>query len=114
MGMQIFGTEKCFDTKKAQRYFKERGVLLQFIDLKQKGMSKGELKSVITAVGDIGLLADPKTKEAAAYHLFQYLSKEDQLDKLVEVPLLLKTPIVRNGSKATIGYQPDIWKTWNI
>ncbi len=112
MGLQIFGTDKCFDTKKAQRYFKERGIQLQYIDLKQKGMSKGELKSVINAVGDIDLLADPKSKNKDAYHLFQYLSSEDKLEKLIEVPLLLRTPIVRNGAKATIGYQPEVWKEW--
>ena len=51
MNIQIFGKNKCFDTKKAQRYFKERGIKFQFVDLKVKGLSKGELDSVMKAVG---------------------------------------------------------------
>ena len=79
MNIQIFGKNKCFDTKKAQRWFKERGIKFQMIDLAQKGMSKGELDSVLKAVGG--------------------------LDNL-------KTPIVRNGRQATVGYQPDVWEQW--
>jgi len=108
MNIQIFGKAKCFDTKKAERYFKERGVKFQAIDILQKGLSKGELNSVITAVGINALVSE----KAADYHLFKHLTPEAQPDKLLENPALYKTPIVRNGKSATIGYQPDVWKKW--
>ena len=110
MNIQIFGKAKCFDTKKAERFFKERGVKFQFIDLNVKGMSKGELESVKKAVGSLETLIDEKAKDAA---LVKYLAYEqDKFDKLVENPKMLKTPIVRNGKQATVGYCPDVWKNW--
>jgi len=110
MNIQIFGKAKCFDTKKAERFFKERGVKFQFIDLNVKGMSKGELESVKKAVGSLEALIDEKAKDAA---LVKYLAYEqDKFDKLVENPKILKTPIVRNGKQATVGYCPDVWKNW--
>ena len=93
MNIQVFGTKKSFDTKKAQRYFKERRVKFQFIDLKEKGMSKGELESVARAVGGI-------------------LSPDQKFDKLLENQHVLAEPVVRNGKQATVGYAPDVWKTW--
>ena len=90
MNIQIFGKYKCFDTKKAQRYFKERRVKFQAIDLNKYGISKGELTSVLRSVKLPDLIDD----------------------KLLEDPTLLRTPIVRNGKQATVGYQPDIWKGW--
>ena len=112
MNIQIFGKSKCFDTKKAQRYFKERGISFQFIDMAQKGMSKGEYTSVKQAVGGMDKLIDEKTKDQQTYLLIKYLAEEDKEEKLLENPKLFKTPIVRNGKKATIGYQPEIWKQW--
>lgn len=109
MNIQIFGKSKCFDTKKAQRYFKERRIPFQNIDLLDKGMSRGELKSVVAAVG-LDALIDPKHPDAA---LLQYLAyDEDKLEKLLENPRLLKTPIVRNGRKATVGDRPEVWREW--
>lgn len=109
MNIQIFGTSKCFDTKKAQRYFKERRVKFQAIDLAKTGISPGELKSVKNAVG-LDALIDEANPDAA---LLRYLAyEEDKLEKLLENPKLLKTPIVRNGRQATVGYQPDVWKGW--
>lgn len=109
MNIQIFGKSKCFDTKKAERWFKERGVKFQSIDLGKKGISAGELKSVRQAVG-LEALIDERHPDAA---LLQYLAyDEDKMEKLLENPALLKTPIVRNGRQATVGYQPDVWKTW--
>lgn len=111
MNIQIFGKSKCFDTKKAQRYFKERGVKVQDIDLVKKGMSRGELQSVLRAVGGLSAVIDEGQEEAA---LLRYLAyDEDKLEKLLEHPKLLKSPIVRNGQKATVGYQPEVWKTWD-
>ncbi len=109
MIIQIFGKSKCFDTKKAERWFKERRIKYQYIDVLKYGMSRGELSSVKNAVG-LEAMADPSDQD---YPLFRYLAgAEAKLDKLYEVPELLKTPIVRNGKKATVGYCPEIWKSW--
>lgn len=112
MNIQIFGTNKCFDTKKAQRYFKERGVKFQFIDLKEKGLSKGEFNSIKQAVGGLDNMIDQNCKDKDTLALIQYLSAEDKELKVLENQHLLLTPIVRNGKFATVGYKPDIWKEW--
>ena len=109
MNIQIFGKSKCFETKKAERYFKERRVKFQAIDLKRYGISRGELASVLRSVS-LDDLVDPKHPDAA---LLRYLARqEDKVEKLLEDPTLLRTPIVRNGKQATVGYQPDVWKGW--
>ena len=112
MNIQIFGTKKSFDTKKAQRYFKERRIKVQFIDLKEKGMSKGELQSVMLAVGGIDAVVDANAKDQDTVALITYLAESQKFDKLLENQQVLREPIVRNGQKATVGYCPDIWKTW--
>ena len=112
MNIQIFGTKKCFDTKKAERYFKERNIKYQLIDLKEKGMSKGELNNVLSAVGGLDAVINPNAKDQDTVALIKYISEEDKLDKVLENQQILKTPIVRNGKQATVGYQPDVWKTW--
>ena len=112
MNIQIFGTKKSFDTKKAQRYFKERRIKFQFIDLKEKEMSKGELQSVVQAVGGLDEVIDPKAKDQDTVALIIYLAESQKFDKLLENQQVLREPIVRNGRKATVGYQPDIWKGW--
>lgn len=112
MNIQIFGTKKSFDTKKAQRYFKERRVKFQFIDLREKGMSKGELQSVMRAVGGIDQLIDPKAKDQDTVALITYLAESQKFEKLLENQQVLREPIVRNGSQATVGYEPDVWKAW--
>ena len=109
MNIQIFGKSKCFDTKKAERYFKERRIKYQSIDLIRYGMSRGEFNSVKSAVG-LNSLIDEKANDA---EILAYLAYDaDKEEKLFENPALLKTPIVRNGKKATVGYCPDIWKEW--
>ncbi len=109
MNIQIFGKAKCFDTKKAERYFKERRIRFQSIDLLRFGMSRGELGAVVRAVGLSAVMDD----ESPDYPLLQYLAYDaDKLEKLLEDPRLLRTPIVRNGRQATVGYCPDVWKTW--
>lgn len=110
MNIQIFGKAKCFDTKKAQRYFKERRISFQAIDMTSKGMSKGELKSVMSAVGGIDALLDEKQEGAAVVKYLAY--DEDKIEKLLENPKLIKTPVVRNGRLATVGYRPEVWKEW--
>lgn len=112
MNIQIFGTNKCFDTKKAQRYFKERGVKFQFVDLKEKGLSKGEYNSIKQAVGGLDNMLDNNCKDKDTLALLQFMSPEDKDEKLLENQQVLLTPIVRNGKKATVGYQPDVWKSW--
>lgn len=112
MNIQIFGKTKCFDTKKAQRYFKERGIKFQYIDLKEKSMSKGEFNSVKQALGGYDKLIDETCKDQDTLALVKYIAEEDREAKILENQQILKTPIVRNGKKASIGYQPDIWKTW--
>lgn len=112
MNIQIFGKSKCFDTKKAERFFKERGIKYQSVDILSKGMSKGEFNSVATSVGGWENLVDTSSK-TYQNSTMQYLAyDDDKIEKLLETPAMFKTPIVRNGKKATIGYQPDIWKTW--
>lgn len=112
MNIQVFGTKKCHDTKKAERFFKERGIKYQFIDMKEKSMSKGELTSVVQAAGGIENLIDENCKDKDTLALIKYIADEDKLEKILENQQVIKTPVVRNGKQATIGYQPDIWKKW--
>ena len=110
MNIQIFGTKKCQDTRKAERFFKERRIKYQYIDLAEKGLSKGELLSVIQAAGGIDAVIDPNCKDRDLLALWQNLVPEDRFDKLLENQVLLKEPIVRNGKKAAVGYEPEKWK----
>lgn len=112
MNIQIFGTKKSADTRKAERFFKERGIKFQSVDLREKGLSKGELQSVMQAAGGLDALIDPDCKDQQALALIKYLVPEQKLAKLLENQSVLKQPIVRNGKQATVGYQPDVWKTW--
>lgn len=109
LNIQIFGKSKCFDTKKAERFFKERHIRFQSVDLPAKGMSKRELESVIRAVGGIEQLVNQKDPD---YPLFQHLLPDAQFEMLLETPEMLRTPIVRNGQKATVGEASAIWKKW--
>ena len=109
MNIQIFGKSKCFDTKKAERWFKERRVKFQAVDLKKQGMSLGELSSVKNAVG-LEAMVDPKHPDAV---LVSYLAGDQtKRGKLVDDPSLLRTPIVRNGKQVTVGYCPEVWEQW--
>lgn len=109
MNIQIFGKSKCFDTKKAERYFKERRIKVQAIDVKKFGMSRGELISVKNAIG-LDAMVDPAHPDAV---LLSYLASDQaKLDRIFEDPTLLRTPIVRNGRQATVGFCPDVWAGW--
>ena len=112
MNIQIFGTKKSSDTRKAERFFKERGIRFQSIDLKQKGLSKGEFQSVSQAVGGLDEMIDPNCKDKDLLALIKYIASEDKLQKVLENQTVLKQPIVRNGRQVTVGYQPDVWKKW--
>lgn len=109
MNIQIFGKAKCFDTKKAERYFKERGIKFQRIDIYGVGMSRGEFSSVKTAAG-LDAMIDAS---APGSEILRYLAHDsDREEKLFENPAFIKTPIVRNGRSATVGYCPETWKLW--
>lgn len=112
MNIQIFGTKKCFDTKKAQRYFKERNIKFQFIDLSQKSVSRGELNSIIANAGSLENVINEKSKYYESSFIKYVAGDEAKIEKILENGELLKTPIVRNGKQSTIGYCPEIWKTW--
>ena len=99
MNIQIFGTKKCNDTKKAERFF--------------KGMSKGEFLSVAQENGGLENMIQWEGKDHDTLALIRYLADEDKLEKVLENPQVIKTPVVRNGKKSTLGYQPDVWKTWD-
>lgn len=112
MNIQIFGKSKCFDTKKAERYFKERRIKYQYIDLNRYGMSGKEFDSVLRAVGGIDNLIDWQSK-SDQITLMKYMEdKRAKEDKVFDDPSLMKTPIVRNGKQATAGFQPDVWAKW--
>ena len=113
MNIQIFGTKKSADTRKAERFFKERGIKFQFVDLKEKGLSKGEFNSVSQAIGGMDKLIDENAKDKDTLVLIKYTAEEDKLEKILENQQVLVQPIVRNGKKATVGYQPDVWKGWD-
>ncbi|MBE6774596.1 MAG: ArsC family transcriptional regulator [Ruminococcaceae bacterium] len=113
MNIQIYGTNKCFDTKKAQRYFKERNIKFQFVDLAKFGMSKGEYQSIKRALGcKLEDLVNEKSKKYDSSYIKYLASEEAKEEKLLENQELFKTPIVRNGKKATLGFCPDEWKKW--
>ena len=113
MNIQIFGTKKCNDTKKAERFFKERGIKYQFIDMKEKGMSKGKFTSVAQANDGLENMINLDGKDQDILALIKYIADEDKLEKVLENPQVIKTPVVRNGKQSTLGYQPDVWKGWN-
>jgi arsenate reductase len=109
----MFGSKKCPETRKAARFFKERGVTIHAVDLGQKGMSGGELRNVAARVGGIEALIDrggQRYLERGLKHAAPTGPRIEQM--LVDDPLLLRTPIVREGSRATVGYTPEVWQRW--
>ena len=105
MNIQIFGTKKCNNTKKAERFFKERGIKFQFIDMK-------EFNSVAQVNGGLENMINWEGKDKDLLALIKYIADEDKLEKVLENPQVIKTPVVRNGKQSTLGYQPDVWKAW--
>lgn len=112
MNIQIFGTKKCSDTRKAERFFKERRIKYQLIDMKEKGMSRGEFNSIKQTVGGLDKIIDGNARDKDLLILLEYLSDGDKEEKIFENQSVIKTPVVRNGKKATVGYCPDVWKDW--
>ena len=114
MGVQIYGTAKSFDTKKAERWFKERRIAYQLIDMKRFGLSSREFDSVLRAVGGVEQLVD-WDKKSPELDLLPYLSGEEaKADKVYEHQELIRLPVVRLGKQATVGYRPEIWQTWEV
>lgn len=112
MNIQIFGSTKSSDSRKAERYFKERRIKYQFIDMKKYGMSGGEFDNVLRAVGGIEKLVDWDGKDPDL-DLIKYMADErDKEDKVFENQGLMKLPVVRNGKQATVGYCPEVWASW--
>ena len=112
MNIQIFGTKKSKDSQKAKRFFKERGIKFQYVDMKMKGLSKGEFESVLKAVGGLEAMIDRNCKDKDLLALVTYIAEEDRAEKVLENQSVLLLPIVRNGKQATVGYQPEVWKKW--
>ena len=112
MNVQIFGTKKSSDARKAERWFKERRVKAQFIDLLDKGISKGELRSVAQVCGGLDALIDPDCKDKDALALVTDLAPAQKEDAILEHPQVLRQPIVRNGKRAAVGYRPETYLLW--
>lgn len=112
MNIQIFGKNKCFDTKKAERYFKERCIKYQYIDLGKYGMSGKEFDSVVRAVKGIDNLIDWNGKSQEITNMKYMDDPRAKEDKVFDDPTLMKTPVVRNGKQATVGFCPEIWGSW--
>lgn len=112
MNIQIFGTKKSRDSRKAERWFKERRIAFQYINLAEKEISPGELRSVAQAVGGPEALIDDGAKDSYAVSLLRHTPESMLLDKLLENQQALRLPIVRNGRMATVGYAPEVWKGW--
>ena len=112
MNIQIFGKNKCFDTKKAERYFKERRIKYQYIDLNRYGLSPKEFDSVLRAVGGVDNLIDWNCKDEVIA-LMRYMDdKRAKEDRIFDDPKLIRSPVVRNGKLVTVGYCPEIWQNW--
>jgi len=111
MNIQIYGVKKSFDTQKAERYFKERKIKYQFIDLKQKEINKRELDTMKAAVG-LNNLIDVNSKDYEKLNMGYIRSTEIRAEMLLKNPSLYRVPIVRNGKLATVGYEPNIWQEW--
>lgn len=111
MNIQIYGMKKCFDSQKTERYFKERKIKYQYIDLDKYGLSKREFESVRASV-QLEDLINKKAKEYKTLNM-QYLGVGTVAEEtLFKNPSLYNAPIVRNGKYATVGFKPEIWKDW--
>jgi arsenate reductase len=111
--LQIFGTKRCSETRKAERWFKERRISFHLIDLAQKAPSPGELRKIAAAVGGVERLIDRDGKRYLERGLKYAAPTGPRIEQaLLDDPLLLRTPIVRAGDKATVGFVPEVWQGW--
>ena len=112
MEVQIFGTKKCADTRKAQRFFAERRVKTHFVDLQQRAASPGELRRFAQRFGVAALIDSDGRRFHDQGLRHASFSDERWLERLADDPLLLRTPLVRAKQRLTIGYAPDEWGAW--
>lgn len=113
MAIQIFGTKKNNDTKKAQRFFKERGIKFQFIDLNEVEMSWGEFDSITSSIGGLDAWIDENSKDVDGLAYVKYATDESKEAYIIDHPSIMKLPIVRSRKRAVLGHAPDVWKTWS-
>ena len=111
MNIQIYSGKKNFDVQKAERYFRERRIPFQSMDLKKHQLGEREIRLMIAGIGMENLL-DREDKRVKEHPACYYNRAELLIPAIQESPWLLRTPIVRNGSRVTVGYQPDVWSTW--
>ena len=113
MNIQIFGTKKNQDARKAERWFKERRIRAQYIDMNEKGLSRGELRSVAQACGGLEALLDENCRDQDALALVKYIAPAQREDAVLAHPQVLRLPIVRNGKQAAVGYCPEVYEAWS-
>ncbi len=106
--IQIWGDKKCRDTQKAVRFFKERRIPVQYIELREKGPSKRAWESLIRGIGHCPIDRDGRVFREAVPQGTSF----DALTLLQEHPTVAVTPLVRDGNRATCGYRPEVWKIW--
>ena len=112
MQVQIFGTKSCKDTRKAERFFKERRVKIHFVDLKQKAASKGELRRFVQKFGTDALI-DRESRRFLSLGLQAAHYGEDRwLEIMADEPGILVTPLIRNGARLTLGLDEATWRSW--
>ena len=112
MNIQIFGRNKCFDTKKAERYFKERRIKYQYVDVIKYGLSPKEFDAVLKGVGGVDNLINWEGNSQEIVNMKYIEDSRTKEDKVYDDPALMRTPVVRNGKLVTVGYCPDIWSKW--
>lgn len=111
--LQIFGTKKCQDTRRAERWWKERRQAFQLVDLSRKGLSPGELRGVAAKVGGVEKLIDREGTRYRDRGLLYAAPTGPRIEQiLIDDPLLLRTPLVRSSAGATVGFSPEIWLLW--
>lgn len=110
--VQIFGTKGCAETRKAERFFKERRIKIHFVDLKQRAASSGELKRFAQKFGAEALLdREGKRFRDRGLHV-SHLPESRVLPLLEDDPLLLRTPLIRSGNEIAIGWDEARWRQW--
>lgn len=112
MNIQIFGKNKCFDTKKAERYFKERRIKYQYVDVIKYGLSPKEFDAVLKGVGGVDNLINWEGSSQEIVNMKYIEDSRTKEDKVYDDPALMLTPIVRNGKFVTVGYCPEVWSKW--
>ena len=111
MNIQIYVSKKNPDVLKAERFFKERRIPYQLMDLKKHKLGQKELDTFIRAVGAQALV-DREGKKALERPVAHMSDERYIAAALLDDPSALRTPIVRNGAKVTVGADEETWKQW--